>query len=334
MEAGVYSLQRNRGHRKASMPRSPKGSYLVSVIGIILGAFYFCIVFFLLEQENIVCLLSCFLSDLESRYSANILSSEKDIYEVYSFQWEIMERVKSYSLQDSIFRNDWECKSKIEGQKEPQEGYFGQVKIASEKMTTYKKHNLLAEYQRVHNGEKLYECKECRKTFIRRSTLSQHLRIHTGEKPYKCKECGQAFRQRAHLIRHHKLHTGEKPYECKECGKAFTVLQELTQHQRLHTGEKPYECKECGKAFRVHQQLARHQRIHTGEKPYECKACGKTFRQCTHLTRHQRLHTSEKLYECKECGKAFVCGPDLRIHQKIRALSLSLYPNKQVKASL
>ncbi|KAJ1073311.1 hypothetical protein K5549_016714, partial [Capra hircus] len=53
--------------------------------------------------------------DLESRYSANILSSEKDIYEVYSFQWEIMERVKSYSLQDSIFRNDWECKSKIEG---------------------------------------------------------------------------------------------------------------------------------------------------------------------------------------------------------------------------
>ncbi|XP_055266833.1 zinc finger protein 14 homolog isoform X4 [Moschus berezovskii] len=235
--------------------------------------------------------------DLEPRYSANILSPEKDIYEIYSFQWEIMERIKSYSLQDSIFRNDWECKSKIEGQKEPQEGYFRQVKIASEKMTTYKKHNLLAEYQRVHNGEKLYECKECRKTFIRRSTLSQHLRIHTGEKPYKCKECGQAFRQRAHLIRHHKLHTGEKPYECKECGKAFTVLQELTQHQRLHTGEKPYECKECGKAFRVHQQLARHQRIHTGEKPYECKACGKTFRQCTHLTRHQRLHTSEKLYE-------------------------------------
>ncbi|MXQ96114.1 hypothetical protein E5288_WYG020146 [Bos mutus] len=65
--------------------------------------------------------------DLESRYSANILSSEKDIYEIYSFQWEIMERIKSCSLQDSIFRNDWECKSKIEGQKEPQEGYFGQI---------------------------------------------------------------------------------------------------------------------------------------------------------------------------------------------------------------
>lgn len=157
-----------------------------------------------------MCLLSCFLSDLESRYSANILSSEKDIYEIYSFQWEIMERIKSCSLQDSIFRNDWECKSKIEGQKEPQEGYFGQVKIASEKRTTYKKHNLLAEYQRVHNGEKLYECKECRKTFIRRSTLSQHLRIHTGEKPYKCKECKKAFRQHSHLTYHQRVHNVTK----------------------------------------------------------------------------------------------------------------------------
>lgn len=79
-----------------------------------------------------MCLLSCFLSDLESRYSANILSSEKDIYEVYSFQWEIMERVKSYSLQDSIFRNDWECKSKIEGKRNHKRDIL-QVKIASEK---------------------------------------------------------------------------------------------------------------------------------------------------------------------------------------------------------
>ncbi|KAI5235102.1 Zinc Finger Protein 14-like [Manis pentadactyla] len=65
--------------------------------------------------------------DLESRYRTNMLSPEKDIYEIYSFQWEIMERIKSYSFEDSIFRHDWECKNKIEGQKEPLEGYFGQV---------------------------------------------------------------------------------------------------------------------------------------------------------------------------------------------------------------
>lgn len=207
-----------------------------------------------------------FLSDLESRYRINTFSPEKDIYEIYSLQWEVMERIKSYSFQDSIFTNDWQCKSKIEEPKEPQEGYFGPVKITSEKMTSYKKHNFLAEYQRIHNGEKLYECKECRKTFIRRSTLSQHLRIHTGEKPYKCKECEKTFR----------------------------LLSQLTQHQSIHTGEKPYDCKECGKAFRLHSSLIQHQRIHSGEKPYNCKECKKAFRQHSHLTYHQRIHNVTK----------------------------------------
>ncbi|KAG8524377.1 Zinc finger protein 14, partial [Galemys pyrenaicus] len=64
-------------------------------------------------------------SDLESSNRTNTSSPEKDIYEIYSFQWEIMERIKSYRLQDSIFRNEWECKSGMEGQKEPPEGYFG-----------------------------------------------------------------------------------------------------------------------------------------------------------------------------------------------------------------
>ncbi|KAF6078095.1 hypothetical protein HJG60_009020 [Phyllostomus discolor] len=49
--------------------------------------------------------------DLESRYKTSTLSPGKDIYETYLFQWEIMETTKSYCLQDSIFRNYWECKN-------------------------------------------------------------------------------------------------------------------------------------------------------------------------------------------------------------------------------
>lgn len=71
--------------------------------------------------------------DLESRYRTNTLSPEKDICEIYSFQWEIMEKIKSCGIQGSIFKDDWKCKSKIEGKKEPQERCIGQVNIASEK---------------------------------------------------------------------------------------------------------------------------------------------------------------------------------------------------------
>lgn len=256
--------------------------------------------------------------DLVSRFKTNTSSEDKDIYGIYSLQWELMGKIKSHSPQGSGPRDDWEYENRAERQKEPQEGYFGQLKITSEK-GTYRKHHFLTEYQQVQNGEKFYECKECRKTFIRRSTLSQHLRIHTGEKPYKCKECGQPFRQRAHLIRHHKLHTGEKPHECKECGKAFTQSSQLRQHQRIHAGEKPFECLECGKAFTQNSQLFQHQRVHSDEKPYECNKCGKAFNKCSNLTRHLRIHSGDKPYSCKECGKTFSNDSGLVRHQEIHA---------------
>ena len=97
--------------------------------------------------------------------------------------------------------------------------------------------------------QKLFECPDCKKSFLQQKLLRKHfLSRHGDARSHVCPFCPTSFKRKDHLTRHvtdtHSL-VG-KLFDCSQCDAKFQSNERLRQHQRLHEDVGGfYECDVC-----------------------------------------------------------------------------------------
>ncbi|KAM9309352.1 zinc finger protein 576.2 [Pholidichthys leucotaenia] len=127
--------------------------------------------------------------------------------------------------------------------------------------------------QQLQQGNTLFTCYVCDRTFLSSEELTQHQPTHSkDDKPFKCVHCKESFKTFSELTCHRRGVCPEKQMVCKDCSQVFRSAgllrtHRLTQHprpesevaQQLDDPSKTHHCKKCGQGFEAESELIAHQ---------------------------------------------------------------------------
>ncbi|XP_062971209.1 zinc finger and BTB domain-containing protein 38 [Cynocephalus volans] len=82
------------------------------------------------------------------------------------------------------------------------------------------------------NGQMLYGCVVCKRSYVTLSSLRRHANVHSWRRTYPCHYCNKVFALAEYRTRHEIWHTGERRYQCIFCLETFMTYYILKNHQK------------------------------------------------------------------------------------------------------
>ncbi|CAB1334050.1 unnamed protein product [Coregonus sp. 'balchen'] len=133
--------------------------------------------------------------------------------------------------------------------------------------------------QQLQQGDTLFTCYVCDRTFPSSEELTQHQGSHNKEdKPFKCPHCQESFRTFSELTTHRRQVCPERQFVCKDCSETFRSpallrTHRLAQHPRPEAEveepddpTKTHRCGKCNRGFETESELIMHQENHAGDQ--------------------------------------------------------------------
>ena len=169
---------------------------------------------------------------------------------------------------------------------------------------------------RGSDGECLYPCHECGKTFDGLLDLTDHTLEHSNEKSYECDLCGEFVTTKKELKKHNKTCHSEERL-CDQCGKAFTNAKSLESHKKKHHFENFVNISmEESNDIEGSQNEDVANRIleDSDKKSYRCDLCAEFFATKKELKKHNKTcHCEER--QCDQCDKVLISAETLENHK-------------------
>ncbi|XP_001373059.2 zinc finger and BTB domain-containing protein 38 isoform X2 [Monodelphis domestica] len=85
---------------------------------------------------------------------------------------------------------------------------------------------------KVVDGQILYTCIVCKRSYVTLSSLRRHANVHSWRRTYPCHYCSKVFALAEYRTRHEIWHTGERRYQCIFCLETFMTYYILKNHQK------------------------------------------------------------------------------------------------------